>query len=124
MFLTACEVDGTPIPCDQLTFRLQSGSATVTPARFKESEKKQGLVVPEEFRALKNFQVSIDTGSGGFVLANVDIAFLKGQWHVGVDHAPFKDETPIYNAPAALRCVGYIVFEWGEPEVVVSTPCQ
>jgi len=124
VFLTGCEVDGSPVPCDKLTIRLQSGSLTVTPARFKESEKKQGFVVPKEFRNLKSYSVSVEDGNMVFVLANEDISFLKGKWHVGIDHAPFKEETPIYNAPAALRCVGFVVFEWGEPEVVASAPCK
>ncbi len=124
VFLSACDVDGLPIPCDKLTIRLQSGTLTAAPIRFKESDKKQGFVVPKEFRALKNFWVSVDTGSGRFVLGDMDIAFLKGHWHLGIDHAPFKHDSPIYNAPATLRCVGFVVFEWGEPEVVVSGTMQ
>ena len=123
VFLTGCEVDGSPIPCERLIIRLYSGGLVVTPTRFKEP-KREGFVVPEEFRTIKVFAVSIETGSGSFGLTNVDIGFLKGKWHVGIDHAPFKEETPIYNAPADLRCAGFIVFEWGEPGAVASAPCK
>ncbi len=124
VFLTACEVDGSPVPCDRLTIRLQSGTLTVTPTRFKESEKKQGFVVPKGFRNLKSFWVSVETESGSFVLANVDIGFLKGEWHVGVDHAPFKERTPVHPVPTEVHCVGFISFEWGEPGVVSYSPCR
>jgi TonB family protein len=124
VFFTECEIDGSPVSCDQFTIRLQSGGLAVTPVRFKESEKKQGFVVPKEFRGLKNYSVSVDTGHGGFVLANADISFLKGKWHVGIDHAPFKEESPVYNAPAGLHCAGFVHYEWGEPEVIASAPCK
>jgi hypothetical protein len=124
VFLISCDVDGSPIPCENLTIRLHSGSLNVTPVRFKESEKIQGFVVPKEFRTVKDFAVSVDTANGGFRVGNQDIAFLKGNWHVGIDHAPFKEETPIYNAPTTLRCAGFIHFQWGEPEVVTSAPCK
>jgi len=123
VFLTGCEVDGSPISCERFTIRLYSGSLTVTPTRFKES-KGEGFVVPKEFRDLKNYSVSIETGSESFRLVNENIGFLKGKWHVGIDHAPFKEETPIYDAPATLRCAGFIVYESGEPGVVASTPCK
>ena len=124
VFLTGCEIDGSPVPCDKITFRLYSGSLTATPTRFKESEKKQGFVVPKEFRTLKTFGVNVETESGSFMLANVDIGFLKGKWRVGIDHAPFKEGTPIYEAPATLRCAGFIDYAWGEPGVTVSAPCK
>jgi TonB family protein len=123
VFLTACEVDGSPVPCERLTIRLSSGSLVVTPTRFRES-KREGFVIPKEFRALKKFGVNVETGSGNASLAEIDGAFLKGQWRVGIDHAPFKEGTPIYNAPASLHCAGFILFEWGEPEVVASAPCK
>jgi TonB-like protein len=124
VFLTGCEVDGSSVPCDKLTIRLESGTLTVTPKRFKESEKKQGFVVPKEFRVLKAFGVSVDTGSGTLLFAEQNIAFLKGYWRIGIDHAPFKENTPVYGAAADLRCVGFIHFEWGEPEVVAWAPCK
>jgi TonB family protein len=123
VFLTGCEVDGSTVPCERLTIRLSSGSLVVTPARFKEA-KREGFVVPQEFRTMKKFSVRIETASGDFTVANEDIGFLKGKWHVGIDHAPFKEETPIYNAAATLRCAGFIVYEWGEPGVTVSAPCK
>jgi len=124
VFLTKCEIDGSSVPCDQLMFHLYSDSLTVIPKRFKESEKRQGFVVPKEFRILKKFGVNVEIKNGSFMLANEDIGFLKGNWHVGIDHAPFKEETPIYNAPATLLCAGFIVFEWGDPESVTSAPCK
>ena len=80
--------------------------------------------MPQEFRTMKKFSVRVETVSGGFSLANEDIGFLKGKWHVGIDHAPFKEETPIYPAAATLRCAGFVVYEWGEPGVTVSAPCK
>ena len=124
VLLTGCDIDGSPVACEKLAIRLQSGSMTIAPTRFKESEKKQGFVVPEEFRSLENFSVSVDTGHGSFVAANVHISFLKGDWHIGIDHAPFKEDTPINNAPATVRCAGFIRFEWGEPERIATGPCK
>jgi TonB family protein len=95
VFLVGCEIDGSSAPCDKLTFRLYTRNLNVTPTRFKESENKQGFVVPKEFRALKKFNVRIETGNGSFDLVNENIGFLKGKWHVGIDHAPFKEGTPI-----------------------------
>jgi TonB family protein len=123
VFLTGCEVDGSPTSCERVTFRLYSGSLVVAPTRFREP-KREGFVVPKEFRNLKNYSLTVEIGTESFKLSNEDIGFLKGKWHVGIDHAPFKEQTPVYNVPAALRCVGFIVFEWGEPEVAVSAPCQ
>lgn len=104
VFLTTCEVDGSPLSCEKITIHLQSGSLTVTPTLFKESEKKQGFVVPKEFRTLKEFGVNVETASGDVSFAGIDAAFLKGNWRVGIDHNPFKEQTPIYNAPATLLC--------------------
>jgi TonB family protein len=123
VFLTGCEYDGSPISCERATFRLYSGSLIVTPTRFKESNR-EGFIVPREFRSLKSYSLTVEIGNASFKLANEDIGFLKGKWHVGIDHAPFKEETPVYDTPAALRCAGFIVYEWGEPGVVASTPCQ
>ncbi len=124
VFLTACEVDGSPVPCDKFTIRLQSGPLTVTPTRFKESEKKQGFVVPAEFRSLKVFGVNVNAGHGSVFFADQNIAFLKGNWRVGIDHTPFKENTPVYGKAATLPCVGFIEFEWGEPEVVTWARCK
>jgi len=124
VFLTVCEVDGSSIPCDKLTIRLQSGKLSVAPKRFKEFEKKQGFVVPAEFRPLRTFEVSVDTGHGKLLFTNQDIAFLRGGWRVGIDHAPFKESTPVYGSATTLPCVGFIHFGWGEPEVVTWAPCE
>jgi TonB family protein len=123
VFLTGCEVDGSPVPCERLTIRLYSGSLVVTPTRFREA-KREGFVVPQEFRSLKKFGVRVETGSGNFTLVNEDAGFLKGRWHIGIDHAPFKEETPIHNEPPTPRCAGFIVYEWGEPGVTASAPCK
>jgi len=124
VFLTGCEIDGSMIPCEGMIVRLRSGELIVTPTRFKESEKKQGFVVPKEFRSLKAFDVIVDTGHGSLLFQGQDIHFLKGYWHVGVDHAPLKEEGPVYGAARNASCVGFIVFEWGEPEVVAWSPCK
>lgn len=120
VFLTGCEVDGSTVPCERLTIRLYSGSLVVTPTRFKEG-KREGFVVPQEFRTIKKFSVRVGTVSGDFTIANEDIGFLKGRWHVGIEHAPFKKDLPMYNA---LGCAGFIVYEWGEPGITVSAPCE
>ena len=123
VFLTGCEVDGSPVPCERFTIRLYSGDLTVAPTRLKKSQR-EGFVVPKEFRDLKNYSVGIEAGSESFTLVNEDIGFLKGKWHVGIDHAPFREGTPVYGTAATLPCVGFIVFEWGEPEVVTWAPCK
>jgi TonB family protein len=123
VFLTGCEVDGSTVPCERLTIRLYSGNRVATPTRFKEA-KREGFVVPQEFPTMKKFSVRFETASVGFTVVNEDIGFLKGKWHVGIDHPPFKEETPIYDAPATLRCAGFIVYEWGEPGVTASAPCK
>lgn len=124
IFLTGCEIDGAKTPCDRMTISLHSGNLNVAPTRFRESEKRQGFIVPKEFRSLKAFDVSIDTGHGRLLFAGQDIHFLKGYWHLGIDHAPLKEETPVYGAARAENCVGFIVFEWGEPEVVAWSSCK
>jgi TonB family protein len=123
VFLTGCEVDGSPTPCESFTIRLYSGSITVTPTRFKES-KREGFVVPREFRNLKTYSVSIETGKESFRLGNEDIGFLKGKWRVGIDHAPFKEGNPALPLPATVSCVGFVSFEWGEPGVTSYARCE
>lgn len=124
VFLTGCEIDRSPVACEAFNVRLQSGNLVLTPSRFKESEKKQGFVVPKEFRSLKTFAISVDAERERLLFDDHNIAFLKGNWHVGIDHAPFKEETPVYGAASTVRCVGFIVFEWGEPEIVAWAPCK
>lgn len=124
VFLTACEIDGRGVPCDEFTIRLFSGGLTIAPTRFKESEKKQGFLVPQDFRSVGAFGVKVDTPKGSFALSGQDVGFLKGKWHLGVDHAPFKDGGPLYGAAADVQCAGFVIFEWGEPETVTSTTCN
>jgi TonB family protein len=123
VFLTGCEVDGSPISCESFTIRLTSGSLTVAPTRFKDP-KREGFVVPKEFRSLKNFAVSVETGKGSFTLLNEDMGFLKGKWRVGIDHAPFKEGNPALPLPTTVRCVGFVSYEWGEPGVISYARCE
>lgn len=60
VLLTGCEIDGSPVACQAFNLRRQSGNLVVTPSRFKESEKKQGFVVPKEFRSLETFAIGVD----------------------------------------------------------------
>lgn len=127
VFLTECSIDGSPVQCGRLTIALRSSGRKVTPSRFKDSEQAQGFLVPAAFRTLKDFEVVVKTGSGTFAIPKLDVGFLKGEWHVGVDHAPFKEGTPIsydtLKAPPSIHCIGYIVFE-GEPGVVAFRMCK
>ena len=121
---TGCEIDGSPGACEAFNVQLQSGNLVVTPFRFKESEKKQGFVDSREFRSLETFAISVDTGHERLLCDDQNIAFLKGNWHVEIDHAPCKEETPVYGAASTLRRVGFIAFESGEPEIVAWAPCK
>jgi hypothetical protein len=123
VFLTACELDGSNVPCDRVTVILNSGSIALTPERFRESVNKEGFVVPKEFRSAKNFNVTFKIDGTEFTTAN-DGGFLKGKWRIGIDHRPFKEVTPVYNVPEKISCVGFISFEWGEPEVSAMAPCK
>ena len=102
---------------------LSVDSSVITPERFRESADKQGFVVPKGFRSAKSFNVSFNIDGKEFANTN-DGNFLKGKWRVGIDHRPFKEQTPVYNIPEKIRCVGFILFEWGEPEVVATAPCR
>ena len=124
VFLTACELDGGNVPCDRVTVILSSGSVGVVPERFRESADKQGFIVPNELRSARNFNVTFKIGGSEFAVTNNDGGFLKGRWRVGIDHKPFKEGTPVYDVPKKISCMGFIVFEWGEPEVETSTPCK
>jgi hypothetical protein len=66
----------------------------------------------------------VDTGHERLLFDDGNIAFLKVNWHVGIDHAPVKEETPVYGAASTLRRAGFIVFEWGEPEIVAWARCK
>jgi|SRR5580692_1120515 hypothetical protein len=127
VFFSRCEMDGAPVPCEKFAIRLKSNRRSVAPTWFKKSEQKQGFVVPEDFQSQENFDVSVETGRGKFAVAKLNIGFLKGEWHVGIDHAPFKEGTPVSDdalkAPPGLHCIGYVVFE-GEPGVVTYTKCN
>jgi hypothetical protein len=127
VFLSDCSIDASAVPCERLTIILRSGDRRILPSRFKESDHRQGFMVPEDFRTLKDFEVIVESGNGAFTIPKLDIGFLKGEWHVGIDHAPFKEDTPVsYDAqkvPPDTQCLGYVVFE-GEPGVVSWTKCN
>jgi hypothetical protein len=127
VFFSRCEMDGARVPCEKFAIRLKSNGRSVAPTRFKESEQKQGFLVPEDFQSQENFDVSVETGKGRFTVAKLNIAFLKGEWHVGIDHAPFKEGTPVSDdalkAPPGVHCIGFVVFE-GEPGVVTYIKCD
>lgn len=124
VFLTSCEIDGSHVPCEQMKIQLHSGTLSMVPQRFKESDGKQGFFVPKEFRSLKTVDVNVDTGGARFTLASLDGHFLKGEWRVGIDHAPFKEDTGLYSMPDTVRCAGFVHFEWGEPEAMVWSRCN
>ena len=123
VFLTVCEIDGSPVPCGQMKIQLRSGTSIVTPQKFKDSDKSQGFVVPKEFRSLKSFEVSVDTSAGSFT-ADLDGHFLKGKWRIGIDHAPFKEDMGLYDMPDSVHCAGFIQFQWGEPETMTWHRCN
>ncbi len=127
VFFSRCEMDGAPVPCEKFAIRLKSNGRSVAPIRFKESELKQGFIVPEDFQSQENFDVSVQTERGKFTVSKLNIGFLKGEWHVGIDHAPFQEGTPIsydaLKAPPSVHCIGFVVFE-GEPGVVTYTKCD
>jgi hypothetical protein len=108
----------------RVTVILSLGSLAVTPERFRESAEKQGLVVPKEFRSLKNFNVTFKIDGGEFTVVNLDRGFLKGKWRVGIDHRPFKEQTPFFDVAKNTSCVGFIEFQWGEPGVSAMAPCK
>ncbi len=124
VFLTTCELDGSTVPCDKVTIRLQSGSLTVTPVRFKESEQRQGFVVPKELRSGGNFDLIVETETARTTIKDVHPNYLKGEWRIGIDHAPFKEHTPVYGLPGIVRCVGFVEFQWTEPGVVYWGACN
>jgi hypothetical protein len=124
VFLTACKIDGAPIPCEDIAIELHSDALAVSPVRFKESEMAQGFVVPREFRSVQKFDVDVVTRSGTFVLRDVDSHFLRGKWQIEVDHAPFKKDSGLYNLPNSVQCAGSIHFQWGEPESILWHVCK
>lgn len=122
VFLTRCEADGVSMPCSKLTITLTSGRLEVRPKTFSEQDGRTGFVVPTDFRGLNNFGVVIDTPKGAFTLQDVDASFLKGKWHVIIDHSPFQEEWR-YLAHGQ-QCMGIIHFEWSEPETLAVTTCH
>jgi TonB family protein len=124
VFLTGCQVDGLSVSCERMKIQLHSGDLTLKPQMLKEADGNQSFVVPKEFRSLKSFDLIVDTSAGGFTLTDLDGHFLKGKWRIGVDHAPFKEDTGVYDTPDDVRCLGFIHFQWGEPEPIAWHVCR
>ena len=123
VFLDRCEVDGSPVDCDQFTIRLQSGSTTVTPKRFKEPEK-QGFVVPTDLRSKNSFDLIVETRGTTSTIKEIHPNYLKGNWRIGVDHAPLKELTPVYGVSKLVHCLGFVEFLWTEPGIVYWRVCN
>ncbi|MCU1306397.1 MAG: hypothetical protein JWN45_1092 [Acidobacteriaceae bacterium] len=124
VFLTRCEIDGSAVSCQQMALRIHSKSLNLNPVRFTESEERQGFVVPKEFRNLKSFGLTVESEKGAFTIEDIDGSFLKGKWRLGIDHHPFKESSGLYGLSENLRCVGYVHFQWSEPEPMVWTACR
>jgi hypothetical protein len=103
--------------------RIHSKTLNFDPERFRESEEREGFVVPTEFRNVTTFGLTIESEKGAFSIDGIDVSFLKGKWRVGIDHQPFKESSGLYGLSEKLRCVGYIHFQWLEPERIVWTAC-
>jgi hypothetical protein len=103
-----------------VAIKLKSDNFKMTPARFKESGKRQGFVVPRKFRKLMRFGVVVTTSKGFVSPSDIDIALLKGNWRVGIDHAPFQEE--FRYLAKGQRCFGFIHFRCPEPECIVTAP--
>jgi hypothetical protein len=121
VFLTSCEVDGSAVPCDVFTLQLLGGSRTISPKRFKDAAGTQGFFVPPELRELDEFGIVVGTPKGTFSILRNHRSFLKGKWRLVIDHAPFQEEWR-YLTRKKQRCLGLVNFEWGEPEILASTP--
>ena len=122
VFLTHCDADGISMPCSEVSISLSSGRLEVRPKTFSEPDGRTGFIVPTDFRALKNFGIEINTPKGAFTLRAVDASFLKGKWHIIIDHSPFQEEWR-YLAHGQ-QCLGIINFEWGEPELLSVATCH
>jgi TonB family protein len=124
VFLTGCEVGGSPIPCEKMTIHLRSGASTVTPKRFSDPGQKAGFVVPKELRSGTNFDLLIDAGTERSAIMGIHPNYLKGDWRIGIDHAPFKENTPVYGLPESVHCVAFVVIQWTEPGAVYWGACK
>jgi hypothetical protein len=124
VFFAKCEFDGAPVSCEKFTIRLQSGSLIVTPTRFKESDKKQGFVVPKEFRSGKNFDLIVEARGARATIREIYPNHLKGDWRIGIDHAPFKEQTPVYRVSELVHCLGFVEILWTEPGLINWRVCD
>lgn len=123
VFLDRCEVDGSPVDCDQFTIRLQSGSTAVTPKRFKDPEK-QGFVVPMELKSKNGFDLIVEARGATSTIKEIHPNYLEGNWRIGIDHAPFKENTPVYGVSKLVRCLGFVEFMWTEPGIIYWRVCN
>jgi hypothetical protein len=121
VFLTQCEADGSMVPCDKVSITLISDALRLKPARFR-SDGREGFIVPAEFRKLGKFGAIAETPKGTFSVSDVNGNYLKGDWRVVIDHAPFQEN--LRYLANGQSCVGLIHFQWGEPEVLAVGPCQ
>jgi TonB family protein len=123
VFLTSCEADGHPFPCDKTTITLSSGDLTISPELSREPENGASFVVPLKMREAKEFGVSVKTPKGSFEAGSINGAFLKGKWRIVIDHAPFQEEFS-YLKQDGQTCLGIIHFQWSEPERMRSVRCD
>ncbi|MDT8068391.1 MAG: energy transducer TonB [Terriglobia bacterium] len=121
VFLTGCEVDGVMQPCKNISIELDAGELKAKPQIIKEGDKTV-FVVPKEFRNAKTFGVTVQTPKGGFSLAELHGSFLKGKWRIVIDHKPFQEENRYMTK--GRDCIGFIHFQWSEPERIASAPCK
>jgi hypothetical protein len=82
--------------------------------------QKDGLCISGHFSFI---HALFETEREKYVLADLDGNWLKGNWYVGVAHASFQKDS-VLSLPKNAKCAGFVVFEWGEPETVVSATCD
>jgi len=121
VFLTSCEVDGVPLPCEQVSIELNSGDLKARPEIIDQKGKK-AFIIPKEFRSAKTFGVVVQTPKGSFSLPELHGSFLKGKWRIVIDHKPFQEENRYMTK--GISCIGFIHFQWSEPERLASSPCE
>jgi hypothetical protein len=121
VFLTSCEVDGAPLPCEQVSIELESDGVKARPEIIDQSGKT-AFIIPKEFRSAKTFGVVVRTPKGGFSLSELHGSFLKGKWRIVIDHKPFQEANRYMTK--GLSCIGFIHFQWSEPERLASSPCN
>jgi hypothetical protein len=122
VFLIACEVDGTQIPCERFSIELIGPALRLTPEIVRDGAGNKSFVIPKQLRELKTFGVDVKTPRGTFAIRELHGSFLKGKWHVGIDHSPFQEDNR--HMAQGRTCFGFIHFQWSEPERIVSASCE